>query len=193
MAGTISSIAYDPNSNSLDYGYTAYEGGTASIGSTSLPNPDAGMAALQRGALLAEPGVNAAAIGTASVMVVNFAGMAYGSVAGGGSIGALGLGLLPSQARNIQALETAVARHVTMRDLMGAAKETAGFAIRRGGKVYDHRQELIQTARNMRAKIQALKGSLNDPSHGAATRQVVQQAIQRAETALRQIDAALRR
>jgi hypothetical protein len=38
-----------------------------------------------------------------------------------------------------------------------------------------------------------LQGSLNDPTHGAVAREVVQQAIQKAETALRQIDAALRR
>ena len=142
---------------------------------------------------LAEPGVNLAAAGTAAVMGGAIAGMTYGAIAGGEAIGSFGLELLPSQARNIQAIETAIARHVTMRDLMAAARETAGFATRRGGRVWDHRQELIQTARDLRGKVGALKGSLNDPSHGAATRQVVQQAIQRAETALRQIEAALRR
>ena len=47
VAGTIDikSITYDPNSHSLDYGYTAYQGDTASVGSTRLPDP--GIEALQ--------------------------------------------------------------------------------------------------------------------------------------------------
>jgi RHS repeat-associated protein len=39
VAGTIDSVTYDPNSNSLDYGYNAYKGGTVSVGSTELPDP----------------------------------------------------------------------------------------------------------------------------------------------------------
>jgi hypothetical protein len=92
-----------------------------------------------------------------------------------------------------EAIENAIANHVTLSDLSGAAKETAGFTIRTGGKVWNHRQELIETARNLRGAVRALQGSLNDPKHGAVAREVVQQAIQKAETALRQIDAALRR
>ena len=139
------------------------------------------MGALVEAVQRAEGPVNAAGNGTAIVMTGGFAEMASGAVAGG-EVGALGLGLLSSRARNIQAVENAISNHLTMRDLMGAAKETVGFVIRRGSKAYDHRRELIETAANLRKRVQALRGSLNDPSHGAATREVVQQAIQRAET-----------
>jgi RHS repeat-associated protein len=89
VAGTISSITYDSNSNSLDYGYNAYTGGTASVGSTNLPDP--GLQALQRGALLAEPGVNIAAAGTAIVMSGAFVGAAYGAWAGGTALTTLSI------------------------------------------------------------------------------------------------------
>ena len=150
------------------------------------------MGALIEGMQRAEGPVNAAAVGTVVVMSGALAGWAYGGLAGG-EMGALGLEMLPSQARNIQAIENAIANHVRMTDLAGAVKETAGFTIRTGSKVWNHRLELIETARNLRGSVRALKGSLNDPTHGATTRQLVQQAIQKAESALRQIDAALRR
>lgn len=155
--------------------------------------PDPGLLALQRGTQLAEPGVNLAAGGTAVVMGGAFGSMLYGAIAGGQATGALGVTLLTSQARHIEAIENAIANHVTLRDLSGAAKETAGYVIKTGNKVWDHRQELIETARNLRGSVRALRNSLNDPGHGAVAREVVQQAIQKAETALRQIDAALRR
>jgi hypothetical protein len=83
-------------------------------------------------------------------------------------------------------------KHVTYRDLTGAAREAAGYAARKGSTVWNHRQELTETAARLEKLVGRLKGSLQDPSHGATTRQVVQQAIQRGETALRQIEAALR-
>lgn len=155
--------------------------------------PSPMLLAVAQGAQQAGPVVNAAGYATGGVMVGAFAGMAYGAFAGGQAIGALGLTLLPSQARNIEAIENAIANHVTLRDLSGAAKETAGFTIRTGNKVWNHRQELIETAIRLRGAVRALQGSLNDPKHGVVAREVVQQAIQKAETALRQIDAALRR
>jgi RHS repeat-associated protein len=160
---------------------------------TDFEPPSPMLLAVAQGAQQAGPVVNAAGYATGGVMAGAFAGMAYGAFAGGQAIGALGLTLLPSQARNIEAIENAIANHVTLSDLSGAAKETAGFTIRTGNKVWNHRQELIETARNLRGSVRALQGSLNDPRHGAVAREVVQQAIQKAETALRQIDAALRR
>jgi RHS repeat-associated protein len=47
VAGTIGSITYDANSNSLDYGYNAYEGNTASVGSTNLSGQEPGLTALK--------------------------------------------------------------------------------------------------------------------------------------------------
>lgn len=87
--GTINSITYDSNSNSLDYGYNAYKGGTASVGSTNLPDP--GLQALQRGALLADPGVNIPAAGTAIVMSGALAGATYGAWAGGTALTTLSI------------------------------------------------------------------------------------------------------
>jgi len=86
VAGTINSITYDSNSRSLDYGYTAYKTGTPSIGSTNLPNPDAGLVQLRRGTRLAEPVVNLAAVGTAAVMTGGFAGAGYGAWVGGSAL-----------------------------------------------------------------------------------------------------------
>jgi RHS repeat-associated protein len=62
VAGTIDAITYDPNGNSLDYGYNAYEGGTASVGSTSLSGPDPGLMALRESGNRAAGTISAFAI-----------------------------------------------------------------------------------------------------------------------------------
>lgn len=53
-------------------------------------------------------------------------------------------------------------------------------------------QELKDARTGLLRAIKNLQGSLNDPSHGTITRQIVQQAIQKAQTALRMIDAAIK-
>jgi hypothetical protein len=136
--------------------------------------------------------VNAAGMATAVVATGGIGGMVSGALAGG-EVGVLGFEMLVSQARNIQTIETAIADHVTYRDLAGAAYETAGFIIRRGGKIYSHRNEVIETARNLRAAVRALEGSLRDPRHGGSVRQLVQSAIEKGKGALQRIDIAIGR
>jgi hypothetical protein len=63
--GTIDldSFVFNSSDNSLEFGYTTSEGAVA-VHSLGLPEaPDPGLMALQRGALMAEPGVNLAATG----------------------------------------------------------------------------------------------------------------------------------
>jgi RHS repeat-associated protein len=91
VAGTIDSITLNSNGNYLSVGYTAYEGGTASSTPVDLPNRNPGLEAVQRGVLMAEPGVNIAAAGTAAVMGGAFAGMAYGAWAGGTALTTLSI------------------------------------------------------------------------------------------------------
>jgi hypothetical protein len=57
----------------------------------------------------------------------------------------------------------------------------------------DEKDEEELTEADRAAIVKNLEGSLKDPSHGAATRSVVQEAIQKGQTAMRMIDAALRR
>ena len=133
--------------------------------------------------------VNGLGVATGVVMAGAFVGMA---AVGSEGVGALGLEMLPSQARNIQTIDTIIADHVTMSDLAGGAKEAAGFEIRTGSKVWNHIQELKDARTGLLRAIKNLQGGLNDPSHGTITRQIVQQAIQKAQTALRMIDAAIK-
>jgi hypothetical protein len=169
---------YDSNGNQI---------GTASW---SAPNTDlAGAAMIGRTSVVA----NDIAVGFGAMSIGLGGGIAYGAIAGGEAITTMGLELLPSQARNIQTIDTIIADHVTLSDLAGGAKETAGYEIRTGTKVWDQVQELKDASKGLARAVKNLEGSLNDPSHGAATRSIVQEAIQKGQTAMRMIDAALRR
>jgi RHS repeat-associated protein len=95
VAGTIDpkSFTYDPNSHSLEYSYNAYKDNGYTVGSAGLPDP--GIQALQRGVLLAEPGVRLAAAGTAGVMSGAFVGVAYGAITGGTTLTSLAIASTP--------------------------------------------------------------------------------------------------
>jgi RHS repeat-associated protein len=176
-------------------GGNIYDNGGNQIGTASWSQAGGdAFSMLNRAGNMAAPGVNLAGAGTVAVMGGAFAGMAYGAIVGGEGIAALGLEVLPSQARNIETIDTIIADHVTTSDLMGGAKESAGMEIRSStGKLYDHIQELGDARRGLAKAVSRLENSLNDPSHGAAARSVVQQAIQKGQAAIRMIDAALRR
>jgi RHS repeat-associated protein len=130
--GTIDvSAGYTYNALNNSIGLSTESGGTAVVGlrgGSSVTDSDL-LGAVADGALHAQQTVNYAGAATA----IALGGIAAGGVMlAGEGVGALGLELLPSQARNIQTIETIIADHVTMSDLAGGAKEAAGFTIRNG-------------------------------------------------------------
>lgn len=194
VAGTIDRSSLALNNGTISYSYSPYSGADLGTGTIGLPANEfpgiQGQANNFGSQQIASAGPVVNALGVGALSIVGGLELS-GAFAGAGSA-ELGFKLLSSQARNIQTIDTIIADHVTMSDLAGGAKEAAGFEVRTGSKVWNHIQELKDARAGLARAIKNLEGSLGDPAHGSATRQIVQQAIQKGQTAIRMIDAALR-
>jgi RHS repeat-associated protein len=96
--------------------------------------------------------------------------------------------LLDSQKRHFNKIENIITNHAKPHDFTGVMKELAGKPTG-----WDHIQEMRSSVNGLKRSIRALKGSLQDPTHNAATRKIVQQKIDEASEVLRRMKDALGR
>lgn len=80
--------------------------------------------------------------------------------------------LLESQKRHLRTLDNINTNHAKPHDFDGVRKELAGEITG-----YDHVREMQSSVAVLNRVIRSLSGSLKDPSHNAATRNLVQSKI----------------
>jgi len=102
--------------------------------------------------------------------------------------------LLPSQRRHIDRIDNATEEHAKESDFAAVELERRGVSVGtnpKTGKPWDHIKEMRQTRRVLNTSKRALKNSLGSPDHSSDTRNVVQQAIDKASPVIERMDHTL--
>ncbi|SDZ68865.1 toxin 28, partial [Evansella caseinilytica] len=97
--------------------------------------------------------------------------------------------LTRAQKRNLDTLDNIINKHLTEKDFSGTLRDLQGNPVPKpGGGHWNHLQEMQDSYKGLIKIRKGLEGSLNNPQLNAATREVLQDGLDKANKYIKEIE-----